>query len=170
MPIRGKLNVLYAFSISLLVIIREALAFDLMLCRLHRILMAMFWFIFQRKIKERKFNSFASVSLMLEHRYTYPFFTEYSSIEFLYIIFNPVSPICVAYRSHGLTLSKCVQCIPQMTISRAYDTQNPALTSVEGRCVHIPRITLYAYRRHQREFPTKDGYLFRCFSTRGSVR
>ena len=42
-----------------------------------------------------------------------------------------------AYRSHGLTLSKCVQYIRQMTISRAYDTQNPALTTVEGGCVHF---------------------------------
>ena len=35
----------------------------------HRFLMAIIWFIFQRKIKERKFNSSASVSLMLDHRH-----------------------------------------------------------------------------------------------------
>ena len=40
-----------------------------------------------------------------------------------------------AYRLHGLTLSKSVQHIRQMTILRAYDTQNPALTTVEGGCM-----------------------------------
>ena len=80
-----------------------------------------------------------------------------------------------------------------MTISGAFDTQNPAFTSVEGRCVHIAyHASLYThtdvtsenFRRKMGSLPFSSffnagvrqidihfiAYLLLRFSTRGTIR
>ena len=49
----------------------------------------------------------------------------------------PVSPICAQIARFDTFKMRAVAYIRQMTISCAYDTQNPALTTAEGGYVHF---------------------------------